>query len=240
MRKMLKTISLIMAALCGAALLVAASRPVLLPATPPAAASAKTNWNAVVARTARDSHLLGNPNAPIKLVEYISYTCPHCAAFEKEGTDTILLGLVRPGKASMEFRPLLRNAVDAAATLMVNCGNPNRFQGNHAAVLRNQEKWLVQPSEAQVQRWATGDLPSRLRAIASDMSLYPLFEARGYTRVELDRCLADEQQLRAITAENQAAQQAGVESTPTFLINGQIQQVHAWSELRPLLDAATQ
>ena len=72
------------------------------------------------------------------------------------------------------------------------------------------------------------------------MSLYPLFEARGYTRVELDRCLADEQQLRAITAENQAAQQAGVESTPTFLINGQIQQVHAWSELRPLLDAATQ
>ncbi|MBC2653337.1 thioredoxin domain-containing protein [Novosphingobium flavum] len=193
----------------------------------------------LVVATPQGSHVIGRSTAPVKLVEYVSYTCPHCAAFEKEGADTVLMMLVRPGKVTVEVRPFLRNIIDVAATLMVNCGPPRRFQGNHAAVMRNQEKWMTQPSEAQVQRWNSGDLPTRLRAVAGDMSLYPLFEARGYTRVELDRCLTNEAMIKAIAAENEAATKAGVQGTPTFLINGELQSAHDWASLRPLLEAAT-
>ena len=193
----------------------------------------------MVIATPQGSHVIGRSTAPVKLVEYVSYTCPHCATFEKEGADTVLMMLVRPGKASVEVRPFLRNIVDVAATLMVNCGPPRRFQGNHAAVMRNQEKWMVQPSEAQVQRWSTGDMPARLRAVASDMNLYPLFEARGYTRPDIDRCLTNEAMIKTIAAENDAATKAGVQGTPTFFINGQMQDAHDWAGLRPLLEAAT-
>ena len=193
----------------------------------------------LVVATPQGSHVIGRVNAPVKLVEYVSYTCPHCAAFEKEGADTVLLMLVRPGKVTLEVRPFLRNIIDVAATLMVNCGAPSRFQGNHAAVMRNQEKWLVQPSDAQVQRWNSGDLPTRLRAVASDMQLYPLLEARGYARADLDRCLANEAMVKAIAAENQAATAAGVNGTPSFLIDGKLQDAHSWDGLKPLLEAAT-
>ncbi|MBC2668404.1 DsbA family protein [Novosphingobium piscinae] len=192
----------------------------------------------LVVATPQGGHVLGRATAPVKVVEYVSYTCPHCAAFEKEGSDTILMMMVRPGRVSFEYRPLLRNIVDVAATLLVNCGTPSRFQGNHAAVMLNQAKWMVQPSEAQMARWRTGDLPSRLRIVAADMHLYPLLEARGYARADLDRCLANEALIKTISAENEAATKAGVNGTPSFLINGQLQDAHDWATLRPLLEAA--
>jgi protein-disulfide isomerase len=178
------------------------------------------------------------PHAPVKLVEYVSYTCPHCAEFEKVAADRILVTVVGSGKASFEYRPVLRNILDVAATLMVNCGRPARFQGNHAMVLRNQAKWLIQPSEAQVQRWQNGDMPARLRAIAGDTGLYDLFEKRGYSRVELDRCLADQKQVETIAKENDAAFAAGVQGTPSFFIDGKLQDAHDWDGLRPALEAA--
>jgi len=194
----------------------------------------------LVVATPKGSHVVGRASAPVKLVEYISYTCPHCAHFDKEAGDTITLMLVRPGKASVEYRPFLRNIVDVAATLLVNCGPPSRFAGNHAAVLRNQEKWMVQPSEAQIQRWnGLTDLPSRIRAVAHDMNLYGLFEARGYARPALDRCLTNQKLVETIAAENQAATMAGVNGTPSFFIDDKLQDANDWAALRPLLEAAT-
>lgn len=194
----------------------------------------------LVVATPQGSHVVGRAAAPVKLVEYVSYTCPHCAAFDKEAGDTILLLVIRPGKATVEYRPVLRNILDVAATLLVNCGPPGRFQGNHSMVLRNQAKWLIQPSEAQIQRWQSGDLPARLRAVAADTGLYDLFAKRGYGQVELDRCLANEKLAQTLAKENEAAFAAGVEGTPSFFINGKLQEAHSWAELKPLLEAATQ
>lgn len=205
----------------------------------PAAQAAAPN-PVLMVETAKGSHLIGRATAPVKLVEYISYTCPHCAQFEKESSDAITLVLVRTGKVSVEYRPFLRNILDVAATLLVNCGPPSRFAGNHSAVLRNQEKWMVQPSEGQVQRWnAIADLPGRIRAVARDMSLYAMFEARGYARPVLDRCLTNQKLIDTIAEENQAASAAGVNGTPSFMIDGKLQDAHDWAALRPLLEAAT-
>jgi protein-disulfide isomerase len=222
--------------LAFAALVLAAVPALAAPARP----AEKLGPAVLVVATPQGGHVIGRPGAPLKLVEYVSYTCPHCAAFEKDGADTIGLTIVRPGKGSVEYRPLLRNIIDVAATLLVGCGNPAKFPGNHAAVLRGQEKWFLPPSSAQQQRWSTGDFASRMRAIAGDMYLYPIFEARGYDRVELDRCLANEALAKVIAAENkQAMAQLKLEGTPSFLIDGVLQPAHDWATLRTALAAAT-
>jgi len=212
--------------------LLALALPALpAPAAPPAPP---------VVRTAQGSHILGKPGAPLKVVEYVSYTCPHCAAFEREGADGLLQAVVRSGKGTVEYRPLMRNIVDVATTLLVGCGSPAKFHGNHSAVLLGQEKWLNPAADAQAQRWNNGDFATRMRVVAQDMNLYPLFEARGYTRAQLDRCLANEPQAKAYAAENRKAMaELNVQGTPSFLVNGQLQPAHDWATLSPASAAAT-
>lgn len=203
--------------------------------------SAPANWLAQISETPSGSHVIGNPAAKLRLVEYVSYTCSHCADFEKEGTGELALGMIRPGKGSMEYRPFMRNLMDVAATLLVGCGEPARFPGNHAAVLRTQANWLTPVTVEQYRRWtAMPDFAARMRSIANDMKLYPIFEARGYSRVDLDRCLANEALAKTISEENKRASTLGsVKSTPSFLINDRLQDAGNWAALRPLIMAAT-
>ena len=242
MRKMLKTIGLIVATLCGAALLVGAGRPTLPPAANTAAAGAKANWNAVVSRTALDSHLLGNPNATIKLVEYISYTCPHCAHFEEESDAQLRIGFVGPGKGSIEVRNFVRDPVDLTIALLTHCGPTAKFFGNHSAFLRHQTTWLTQAAsltEAQRQRWSNPDFAARTRAIAGDLGLYSLMEARGYDRPALDRCLGD-RALADRLAKNtkDAAAKDFVTGTPSFVLDGvPLSGTYSWATLKPQIEA---
>ena len=221
-------------------LAIAAAALLSIGATKPAPPAAKANWLITVSTTPTGGHIVGNPDGGVRLVEYVSYTCSHCAEFDVEAKGELAVGLVKPGKGSIEYRPFFRNIIDVTSTLLVNCGPPTKFQGNHSVVLSAQKKWLVDPSEAQQKRWTTGDFGTRMRAIAGDMKLYPLFEARGYRRVELDRCLADKALAQQIADENKNASEViGITGTPSFLLNGTLQHVHGWAELRPLLMAVT-
>lgn len=242
MRKILKTIGLIMAALIGTALLAAASRPNPPSAAAPAGAGAKTNWNIVVARTALDSHLLGNPNAAIKLVEYISYTCPHCAHFAEESDAQLRIGFIAPGKGSIEVRSFVRDPVDMTVALLAHCGPPAKFFGNHSAFLRHQVTWMApveRLTDAQRQRWSNPDFAARTRAIASDLGLYSLMEARGYNRPALDRCLAD-RALADRLAKNtkDAGEKDFVTGTPSFVLDGvPLSGTYSWAVLKPQIEA---
>src|SRR6476469_2811308 len=88
----------------------------------PSAAGGPNNWNAVVSRTTHDSYVLGNPNAKLKLVAFISYTCPHCAAFDKEAEAPLRLTLIGTGKGSLEVRSFLRDPVDLTVAMLTHCG----------------------------------------------------------------------------------------------------------------------
>ncbi len=218
----------------AAALSIAADKPAVKPA-------GQVNWVAKVAATPSGSHVIGNPEAKIRLVEYISYTCSHCAAFEQEASGELALGFIRQGKGSIEYRPFLRNIVDVAATLMVGCGEPSRFALNHSIMLRSQAKWMGDIPEAKQRHWTTiTDFPTRMRAIAGDMHFYDLFEPRGYRRIDLDRCLSNEAMAKAIAQENQIATAVGsINGTPSFLINDRPQDAGDWPSLRPVLLALT-
>jgi hypothetical protein len=149
----------------------------------------------VIAVTPDGGHRIGNPEAKVKLVEYVSYTCPHCAEFNREADDRIKLGYIMPGNVRLEVRHLIRDAVDLTVVMLANCGPPAKFPLNHSMFMLQQSKWIAPYSTAtaaQRARWTSGDGPTRRRAIASDFKFYDLMIGRGYNRPEIDRCLSDE------------------------------------------------
>ncbi|MBW8785807.1 MAG: thioredoxin domain-containing protein [Novosphingobium sp.] len=204
-------------------------------------APAKRNWNAVVEVTPIGSHVIGNPRAKVKLIEYISYTCPHCAHFEAVAGDAMRIGWVGPGALSIEVRHLLRDPVDLTVAMLTNCGPPAKFPLNHQIFLRRQESWIAllgTATEAQQQRWSTGDNLSRMRAIASDFHFYELMEQRGYDRHEVERCLADEAMAKRLIAQTRQAASEGVDATPSFALDGVVLAgTHAWEQLEPQIKA---
>ncbi|PLK26545.1 thioredoxin domain-containing protein [Novosphingobium sp. TH158] len=230
----MKTARLILLA-AAAVLSVGATKP-----APKPAAAAKGNWTATVVRTPADAVRVGNPNARVKVIEYVSYTCSSCSRFEMEASSELALGFIRPGTGSVEYRPYFRNEIDIAATLMALCGPVDKFTGNHALLLRSQANWNKSVSREQQQRWIYGEFGDRMRAIATDLKLYDLFQQRGYDRPTLDRCLNDRALADRLARENTVADdQIGITGTPSFLINGKLQPVHDWASLRKLLLAAT-
>ena len=159
-----------------------------------ASVAATQNWLATVERTPV-SHIVGNPDAPVTLTEYLSYTCPHCRDFTMTGEQALKLGYVQSGKLRYEYRHAIANPADLAATMLARCGDPDKFPGNHAALMAAQPQingLRQMATKSQTDRWNFGDKSARRRAVASDLGLYGVFERRGYTRVELDQCLNDQ------------------------------------------------
>lgn len=193
------------------------------------------DWTATVTAGAGGSHVLGNPEAKVKLTEFISYTCGHCAHFHVQSDDALKVGYVLRGKLSLEVRHLVRDKVDLAAALLAHCGEPRQFFRTHNVILRSQDKWMPIMGSAtagQKARWDTGGLGSQMKAIAQDFGFYKMMEQRGYRPATLDRCLADEGKARLLTAQTQAAVDAGVAGTPSFMINGTLLAgTHDWKSL---------
>lgn len=208
----------------------------------PAKPVARANWAATAAVTPEGYHVLGNQAAPLRLVEYVSYTCPHCAQFEVQSEAQLKIGLVGLGKGAVEIRNFVRDPIDMTVALLTNCVAPARFFPLHTAFMRNQAKWIApatNSTEAQRQRWSTGPFVNRTRAIASDFKLYEFMEARGVNRIATDRCLANEALAKKLAAQTQEAiEEYNVNGTPSFMLDGALLAgTHDWASLKPQLDA---
>lgn len=200
----------------------------------------KGNWGTVISET-DGGHRIGNPNAEAKLVEYMSYTCSHCAHFAQTGEGAIKLLYVPTGKVSYEVRHLIRDQIDLTAALAVRCGEPSKFFGNHQALNFKFDEWMAVASKAtpaQQARWNFGTFPSRAQAIASDLGFYEIMEGRGYSRAQLDSCLTDFDEAKAIANRSNAdIDRLGLRGTPTFFMSGKELDAHNWQGLQPVLDS---
>jgi protein-disulfide isomerase len=144
---------------------------------------------------------------------------------------------VHPGTMSIEIRHIIRDPIDLTAALLANCGDKDKFFANHNALMLKQTDWLAKYdklTKAQTDRWQTGANSARRRAIASDLGFYAIMEGRGYDRVQADRCLADETLATKLVADTEADHEKyEVHSTPSFAINGELQEnVHNWLNLQ--------
>jgi protein-disulfide isomerase len=215
--------------LAGAALLLAAAAPKTV------------GWNYTVTLTPAGGHVLGNPAAKVKLVQYVSYTCPHCAEFEVQSDGPLRLGYIASGKVSSELRHFLRDPVDLTVALLTNCGAKEKFFLNHGAFMRSQKVWIgriASSSEAQRIRWTSGTLSARTRAVATDFKFYEIMASRGYDRTSTDRCLADTAMAQRLAKQTEEGNKLGISGTPAFAIDGALLlATHDWALLRPQIDA---
>lgn len=206
-----------------------------------AAPAPRGNWLTTIAVSPAGGHQLGNPAAPVKVVEFISYTCPHCAHFQREADGPLKLLYIQPGKVQVEVRHLVRDQIDLTVAMLTNCGAPNRFFVKHNLFLRSQDKWVAQmdrTSAAQKARWSSGDYSARLRAIAGDLGFYAIMGQVGYDRPVVDRCLSGKAMQRRLADQTAEAQRLGVTGTPSFMLNGVLlADTHSWDALKGQIDA---
>ena len=92
----------------------------------PIAAPAGQSWVETAAVTPDGGYVIGNPDAPLKLVEYASHTCHVCAQFSQEGAAG-MDEYVATGVVSYEIRTLIRDPIDLTISMLARCGAPGAF-----------------------------------------------------------------------------------------------------------------
>lgn len=181
------------------------------------------DWTQIVSRTAEGGYRMGNPDAPAKLVEYGSITCPHCAHFS-ETSAALRERYVRSGQVSYEFRPFLIHPQDPAVFMLLECQPPSAFFLLSDQLFSTQEQWLGRLQnvpEAQLQQLSNLAPQQQGPELIRLMGLDQFFSQRGMPPARIASCLADNQALQQLGAVTQrAGTQENINQTPTFILNG--------------------
>ena len=197
------------------------------------------DWTQTVTQTPEGGYLMGNPDAPVKLVEYASLTCPHCAAFSAEATTPLRDTYVRSGRVSWEFRNFVLNAPDMAISIVARCQPPAAFFQTIEQLYAQQTEILGAVDESENQR-LQGLAPDQLiPPLARAMDLDVFFARRGMPEARFNQCLGNPQGAQQLSDQtSRATTEQQVSGTPTFFINGERQEADRWSNLEPRLRAA--
>ncbi|MFC0205588.1 thioredoxin domain-containing protein [Novosphingobium soli] len=206
------------------------------------AAPAGKAWADVVAKTPDGGYRLGNPDAPIKLVEYGALSCSHCAEFAKESFEKLRDDYVASGHVSYELRYFMLNPFDVPASVLATCGS------TEAVIPLSEQFWAWQPTmfqniqaagDARLQQINALPRDQQLVAVADVAGMTEFFASRGISRDQGRTCLADTARAKAFADQTQkATDQYAVTGTPTFIINGNNVGSMGWKELEAKLQQA--
>lgn len=148
---------------------------------------------------------VGSPDAPVTIVEYASFTCPHCARFNQDVYRQIMENYVDAGQVRFVKREVYFDAYGLWAGLVARCGGAERYHGIVDMLYAEQRDWAGSQDGAQVAE--------NLRRIG---------RRAGMSDEELNTCLADRDMATALMEVYRVnAERDGIRSTPSFLINGQ-------------------
>ena len=150
---------------------------------------------------APDDHVLGKADAPITIVEYASLTCPHCAEFDRDTLPKIKEKWIDTGKAKLVFRDFPLDGLALRAAVVARCAPPDRYFGYIDILFHSQ------------RNWATASDPIE--------ALSRIARLGGMSDQQFQSCINNEELQKAVAASRQNAEKEyGVESTPTFFVNG--------------------
>lgn len=200
-------------------------------------------WSQIVTKTAAGGYMMGNPDAPVKLVEYGSMTCGACARFDAEGTDPLVSDYVNSGRVSFEFRNFVRDAADITASMIARCGSEDTFFPLTHAMFQQQQQWLYDRSaelQAATQRLQGASPTDQYAGIAEAAGLKTFAAQRGLPASRIDECLSDTGAAEELVSMKSTADaDYEITGTPTFLINNKVVTgANQWPGLQPLLAAA--
>jgi protein-disulfide isomerase len=186
---------------------------------------------------------MGNPNAKVKLVEFGSMTCPHCAEFDHEGGKALIDNYVKKGLVSWEIRNFVRDPFDMTATLLARCSGEAGFFGLTRNLFADQKEWIgkVQSADqAQLQALQGAPPAQQFSTIAEMAGLKQYVSMRGVPRAKADQCLSDQAAIDQLVQMNtDASTHYNIPGTPSFLINGSlVENVANWELLEPKIKEA--
>jgi protein-disulfide isomerase len=143
---------------------------------------------------------IGSESAPVTIYEYASMTCPHCAQFATQTFPKLKERYIDTGKVRFIFREFPLDPLAAGASMLARCADPDKYFTVLDMLFHTQSQWAVQkPLEP----------------------LFNVVKQAGFTDETFKTCLANQKMLDGLQeARDRAANKFGVNSTPTFFING--------------------
>jgi len=148
-----------------------------------------------------DDHVLGRPDAPNVLIDYASFTCPHCATFNNAVMPALKRDWIDTGKLKLVHRHFPSDALATRASLLAECAGPDGFFAAVDTLFRTQVQWMTAPDPAA--------------------ELMTVLAGQGVTEAAAQACVANDRLLDKVIADVQSGQALGVNSTPTVFINEQ-------------------
>lgn len=167
-----------------------------------------------------DGRVIGNPDAPVHLVEYGDYQCPACASFSNDIFPELLSQYIATGQVSFEFRDLAFLGDDSVtAAQAAACAIPqDGYWAYHDTIFANHY----------------GENLGNL----SKSRLLKMAELSGLDKDQIADCLDAGTTAAEVQAMHQEASGMGVNSTPSFTVNGELIQWQGWAALQETLNAA--
>ncbi len=164
---------------------------------------------------------IGDANAPVTIIEYASFTCPHCRNFHENVFGDIKTNFVDTGKVRFVVRDVYFDRLGLWASILARCGGPERYFGIADLIYRKQGEWTQGEDSATITA-----------------NLLQLGRLAGMNDAEMNTCLQDENKAKALVAayqENTARD--GINSTPSFLINGKNYSNMRYEEFADIINA---
>lgn len=146
--------------------------------------------------------VLGDPNAPVTIIEYASLTCGHCANFHSQTLPELKRKYIETGKVKLIVRDFPFDAVSARAAMVARCVDPNLYFKFMDALFQKQSQW------------ARADEQQSLQALAA------IAKVGGLGEEDFNACVTNEAILDGILQRRlEAVQKFEVQATPTFIIH---------------------
>lgn len=185
--------------------------------TLPGAANAQS---ADAAEVVVQEMVLGAEDAPVEIIEYASYTCPHCATFHQGVFKNLKQDYIDTGKVKFTYREVYFDRYGLWGSLVARCGGEERFFGITEMIYDTQSQWSRAGSEA---------------AIADE--LRKIGRIAGIENDQLEACLSNGDKARALIEWYQAnAEEHGINSTPSFVIDGTTYSNMSYGEFQEIID----
>ena len=166
--------------------------------------------------------MIGNPDAKLTVIEYASYTCPHCASFHAGTFKDLKRDYIDTGKINFVFREVYFDRYGLWASMIARCAGPDKFFGMTDLLFTSQSSWTRAGEPAVII--------DELRKIG---------RIAGMDGDTLEACLNDDEKAKTLVAWYQEKAGADeIQSTPSFMINGKKYSNMSFVEMSEVLDAA--
>ncbi len=163
----------------------------------------------------------GAEDAPVEIIEYASYTCPHCANFHQGAYKQLKKDFIDTGKVKFTYREVYFDRYGLWASMVARCAGPEKFFGITDLLYEGQSEWTRAGGPAEIV--------DELRKIG---------RLAGIDNDQLEACLQDGTRAQTLVAWYQEnAERDGIQATPTFVVNGKKVENQPYDDFKTLIEA---